>query len=176
MRTLSTAVVLFASSLFAQTNAAPSAATDPLQPVAFLEGRWVAKTQGGSASAQGAGTYTFQRELKGHVLARRTETYSGCKGPAAFDCEHSDLLFIYADSDPRALKAIYFDNEGHVITYDVSVPDPATAILLSDEHKPGPQFRLMYQLKNAVLSGKFQMRMPGQKDWQSYLEWSGPKQ
>jgi hypothetical protein len=40
---------------------------------------------------------------------------------------------------------------------------------------PGPQFRLTYELKNSVLSGKFQMQMPGQSDWKSYLEWSGGK-
>jgi len=33
----------------------------------------------------------------------------------------------------------------------------------------------MYELKDAVMQGKFQMRMPGQKDWKSYLEWTGSK-
>jgi uncharacterized protein YaiE (UPF0345 family) len=45
------------------------------------------------------------------------------------------------------LKAIYFDNEGHVV----------------------------YELNAAVMSGKFQMKMPGQPDWKTYLEWSGGK-
>jgi uncharacterized protein YaiE (UPF0345 family) len=26
-----------------------------------------------------------------------------------------------------------------------------------------------------VMSGKFQMKMPGQPDWKTYLEWSGGK-
>jgi hypothetical protein len=34
---------------------------------------------------------------------------------------------------------------------------------------------LIYQLKDAVMSGKFQMRTPGQADWKTYLEWSGAK-
>lgn len=33
----------------------------------------------------------------------------------------------------------------------------------------------MYELKDAVMRGKFQMRMPGQNDWKSYLEWTGAK-
>ena len=99
-----------------------------------------------------------------------------CKGSADFDCDHGDLLYVYADVPGQPLKAIYFDNEGHVIHYDVSVPDPATAVFLSEASKPGPRFRLTYQLKGTVMSGKFQMQMPGQTDWKTYLEWSGPKQ
>jgi hypothetical protein len=33
----------------------------------------------------------------------------------------------------------------------------------------------VYELKAAVMTGKFQMRMPGQSEWNSYLEWSGGK-
>ena len=35
-----------------------------------------------------------------------------------------------------------------------------------------PQFQLVYQLRDALMSGKFQMRMPGQAEWKSDLEWS----
>ena len=128
-----------------------------MKPLNFLEGTWEAKTQGGSAGAEGVGTYTFQRELKGHILGRHTESPSGCRGPATFDCGHNDLLYVYADSKHQTLKAIYFDSEGHVIHYDVSLPEPATAVFLS--HGDGserPEFKLIYQLKNMVMSGKFQ--------------------
>ena len=76
----------------------------------------------------------------------------------------------------QPLKAIYFDNEGHVIHYNVTNPTPTTAVFLSDAAQPGPQFRLTYELKGESMSGKFQMKMPNQPDWKSYLEWSGPKQ
>lgn len=52
---------------------------------------------------------------------------------------------------------------------------PGTAIFLSEAVHPGPQFRLVYELNAAVMSGKFQMKMPGQPDWKTYLEWSGGK-
>ena len=73
----------------------------------------------------------------------------------------------------QPLKAIYFDNEGHVIHYDVSTPTPTTVTFLSDPATPAPQFRLVYEKKDSVMFGKFQMHMPGQTDWKSYLEWSG---
>jgi hypothetical protein len=61
------------------------------------------------------------------------------------------------------------------VIHDVSSPKPGTAIFLSEAVHPGPQFRLVYELNAAVMSGKFQMKMPGQPDWKTYLEWSGGK-
>ncbi len=63
-----------------------------------------------------------------------------------------------------------------MIHYDVTTPDPATALFLSDPAPPGPRFRLVYQLSGAVLSGEFQMQLPGQPAWKSYLEWTGARQ
>jgi hypothetical protein len=82
---------------------------------------------------------------------------------------------VYPDSSGTDLKAIYFDNEGHVIHYAVSSSIPGSVVFLSDPSVPGPQFRLMYELRERVLYGKFQLRVPGQNDFKSYLEWSGPK-
>jgi hypothetical protein len=85
------------------------------------------------------------------------------------------LLYIYQDPPGQPLKAIYFDNEGHVIHYGVSTPTPNSAVFISDESAPGPHFRLVYELKGGVMFGKFQMRMAGKTEWTSYLEWSGGK-
>ena len=162
--------LFFALALGAQTSARPA---DAWQSLSFLQGTWQAKTGVGSA-AKVTGTYTFAKELKDHVLARHS-TVAGCAGPEGFDCEHGDLLYIFEEKPGQPLKAIYFDNEGHVIHYALSTPDATTAILLS-EPGLGPRFRLVYHLEHAVMSGKFQMQMPGQDDWKSYLEWSGGKQ
>jgi hypothetical protein len=139
----------------------------------FLEGTWEAATQGGAAKAVASGTYTFRKELGGHVLARHTSA-AGCKGPADFNCDHGDLLYIYPEGE-GPLKAIYFDNEGHVIHYSVTTPTPTSAVFVSDGSTPGPRFRLVYELKNGIMSGKFQTQMPGKAEWTSYLEWSGRK-
>jgi hypothetical protein len=158
-------LLICASGLFAQN-------TPSWKPLEFLIGTWTAKTQGGAAGAEGSGVYSFQLELKGNVLARHATT-AGCKGPTDFNCDHGDLLYIYREG--QAYKAIYFDNEGHVIHYDLSTPAPTAVVFLSSPSQPGPQFRLSYELKNKVMFGKFQMRMPGQTEFKSYLEWSGEK-
>ena len=159
--------------LYAQ-NTPTTRPTDPWQSVRFLIGTWQATTQGGTAAATATGTYTFRLELGDHVLARHTAS-AGCKGPTDFNCDHGDLLYVYPGSSGTDLKAIYFDNEGHVIHYAVSSSTPGSVVFLSDPSAGGPQFRLTYESKDRVLYGKFQMRAPGQNDFKSYLEWSGPK-
>lgn len=147
-------------------------AADPWKGLRFLLGTWEAKTQGGSAGASASGTYTFRLELGGHVLARHSAS-SGCTGPADFNCEHGDLLYLYQDATGQPLKAIYFDNEGHVIHYEVTSPAPKRVVLASPAIPNGPQFRLTFELKGALMLGKFEVRMPGQSEFRSYLEWSG---
>src|SRR5215831_6339460 len=100
----------------AAQKAATSRPADPWQPLRFLIGTWEAKTSGGTAGATVSGAYTFRLELRDHVLARHT-TSTGCKGPTDYDCDHGDLLYVYTESPGTGLKAIYFDNEGHVIHY-----------------------------------------------------------
>ena len=158
------AALLCASALSAQTP-------DPWKSLRFLIGTWEGKTQGGSAGAASAGVYTFQLDLKGHVLGRYG-AYTACAGPADFNCEHGDMLYVY-EAAGGPLKAIYFDNEGHTIHYDVTTPAADTAVFLSAAGQPGPRFRLTYELKGGVMSGKFQMSMPGQTEFRSYLEWAG---
>jgi hypothetical protein len=148
-------------------------AQDSFKPLAFLEGTWDAKASGATGAAA-SGTYTFRRDLKGHILARLSST-TDCKGPASYDCDHGDLLYVFEDAPGQPLKAIYFDNEGHVIHYNVSTPTASSVEFLSDVSIPGPQFRLVYELKDARMSGKFQVRAPGKSEWMSYLEWSGAK-
>ncbi len=145
-RTLNTALLLLAVPLLAQN---PPAVTDSWKALSFLEGTWDAKAQG-NAGASATGTYTFRRELRNHILARHSDSNSACKGPATFDCEHGDLLYVYEDAPGQPLKAIYFDNEGHVIHYDVSTPHPAMTVFLSESSRPGPQFRLVYELKDLI--------------------------
>src|SRR5882724_11502046 len=154
--------LLCASSLCAQNT--PTPIHDPWKALQFLLGSWEAKTGSGSAGAASSGTYSFQLELRNHILAR-LESNAECKGPADFDCNHGDLLYVYPDVSGQSYKAIYFDNEGHVIGYDVSVPTPTTVVFLSDSSQPGPQFRLSYELKGSTMYGKFQVRSPGQTEF-----------
>jgi hypothetical protein len=172
MKLIASVAMMWAALLSAQTI--PSSGADPWKALSFLEGTWEARTQGGKPGVNAAGTYIFRKELGGHILARHSSS-AGCKGPADFDCQHGDLLYVFQEATGQPLKAIYFDNEGHVIHYSVSNPSPASAVFLTDPAAPGPQFRLVYERKGAVMAGKFEMRMPGKKEWTSYLEWSGAK-
>jgi hypothetical protein len=139
----------------------------------FLLGTWTAATNGqGSAGATSLGTYTFQADLNGTVITR-TGSADICKGPASFDCQHHDLLTIYQDMGDATPHALYADNEGHVLHYDISFPDAKTVVFLTSA--PGPKFRLTYHLEGAVMTGKFQMEPPGATEFKSYLEWSGTK-
>ncbi len=160
---------LFAANLWAQDSP-----KDQWQPLRFLMGTWEAKTRGGSAGAVSTGTYTFRLELRNHVLARHTAGVE-CKGPADFDCEHADLLYVYAEGPGGSLKAIFFDNEGHVIHYGVSAPGADEAVFLSDPAQAGPQYRLSYKLAGNELLGAFAIRMPGRTEFTTYLEWGGRK-
>jgi hypothetical protein len=175
-RTATTLLLAVALSAAAQTPAQTPAPAppDPFKSLTFLEQNWEANTNGFNG-VKSTGTYTFRRQLGGHILSRVATTDIACKGPTDFDCGHSDMLYIFQDAPGQPLKAIYFDNEGHVIHYDVTTPAPQSVVLLSDPSTPGPRFRLTYEIKDALLLGKFQMQMPGQSEWKSYLEWSGPK-
>lgn len=142
--------------------------------LAFLEGTWTAQAEG-TGGTKALGTYTFARELNGHVLARHGRT-ADCKPAPGFDCDHSDLLYVFQESPAAPLKAFFLDNEGHVIHYLVTTPTPATAVFLSDPAQPGPVFRLTYERSGSAMAGKFEMHMPGSPDWHRYLEWTGTKQ
>ena len=153
-----------------QPTAPAAAKTDPWFGLRFLLGLWSAKTTSGVAQAQVSASYS----LRAHVMARHSRSGS-CSAPDDFDCLHSDLLYIYPASNGAALEAIYFDNEGHVIHYGVSSPKPGIAVFLSDPAQPGPQYRLTYTLLDGVMTGQFEMKMPGQTEFTSYLEWSGKR-
>ena len=117
---------------------------DPFQSVRFLVGTWNA-TAAGSGDI---GSYTFEPDLKDHVIVRHST-----------NGEHGDLLYIYSETPETPLKAIYFDSEGHVIHYVVTNPSPTTVVFVSD------MYRLTYELKSGTMSGRFQVKPPGQGDF-----------
>jgi hypothetical protein len=49
-------------------------------------------------------------------------------------------------------------------------------VFLSDPAQPGPQYRLSYTFLAGVMSGQFEMKMPSQTEFTSYLEWNGKRQ
>jgi len=180
MKKLLIAMVLGVSTVLTAQTPAPTPPTDPLAPLDFLLGTWSATTSAaGSSGGQAAGTYTFKRDLDGHVL-QRISVAAACTGPQDFNCKHRDELTIFPDANAQAIHhvsmlALFLDNEGHVIYYTVTTPDANTVIFNSQSPASAPKFRLSYHRDGNKMNGKFEMAAPGSDEFHSYLEWSGMK-
>lgn len=160
-------------------QATPTGSPDPLAALNFLLGTWKASTDAvGAAGATAIGSYSFQRDLAGHMLSRRS-SQDTCTGPATFDCQHHDQLTLFVDpsSVGSGLSALYLDSEGHVIHYTVTVPAPQTAVFQSVAAPGAPAFRLTYHLQGtgekAIMEGSFEGAAPGSAEYHPYLRWRG---
>jgi hypothetical protein len=137
----------------------------------FLIGDWIG---GGSGQpGQGAGSFSFKQDLQNHIIVRRAHSeYPPTKDKPAII--HDDLLIIYANQS----KAIYFDNEGHVIHYDLTT-DPKTknATFLSTDPAPLPLFKLTYTQSSAdQITITFEISPTGKtQDLKTYLTGTAKK-
>jgi hypothetical protein len=134
----------------------------------FLIGEWVG--EGNGQPGQGSGSFTFQTDLDGKILVRKnhTEFPATADRPAA---THNDLLYIYPDFTGVAAKAIYFDNEGHVINYAITYSE-GSIVFTSDIIPNAPRFRLTYtSLGNDAVNIKFEFAQPQKPDeFKVYIE------
>jgi len=141
----------------------------------FLLGKWVAEG-GGQPGQASAGGFSFDFDLQGRVLVRRNYSeYPATGSKPAF--RHDDLMVIYQEPE-KGTYAEYFDNEGHVIHYAVSISeDKKTITLTSDVVSSAPRFRLLYrQRKDDSLSIEFDIAPPGKPDsFSKYVEGTARK-
>ena len=139
--------------------------TDAFAPVRFLVGEWAGEGDGQPGPSTGRAAFRF--ELEGKILVRRSHAdYPAAKGGPA--SHHEDLLTLFAEGGQ--LKALYLDNEDHVIRYLVtSVPE---GVALTSEPAPGPRFRLTYLRKaEALVTVRFEMASPSAPEaFKTYLE------
>jgi hypothetical protein len=72
-------------------------------------------------------------------------------------------MIVYRDSPGKELRAIYFDNEGHVIHYTVAVLEGGKTIQFLSEISPSrPGYRLTYTLTSRnTLALTFEIAPPG---------------
>jgi hypothetical protein len=142
MRTLlSTAVfILAAATVRAQTPA--TAAAPDWKGFEFLIGDFVAA--GGGAPGAATGSTSLRPIMNGTALERLNRAeYPAANGRPAF--VHEDRLYIYADPQTNGLRAVYFDAEGHVILYRVSVDASARTVQMVSDPIPGqPHYRFTY--------------------------------
>lgn len=136
----------------------------------FLIGEWVG--EGAGAPGEATGGFSFSFDLEGKILVRRNHAdYPATKDKPAYS--HTDLMVIY--QEPEGTRAIYFDNEGHVIHYAVSMSkDQTTLTFLSEPTPSAPRFRFTYnKAKNETMTFQFDMAPPGKPDaFSKYLEGS----
>lgn len=114
------------------------------------------------------GMFSLLPDLDNHVLIRKNHTeYTTRSGDRAI---HHDLLVVYPDTSAEAAKAIYFDNEGHVINYKVSFDGDKSIVLVSEKMDNAPVFRLIYTLVDEdKVNIKFEMSRDGET-FSTYME------
>ncbi|HLP45823.1 MAG TPA: hypothetical protein VK469_07755 [Candidatus Kapabacteria bacterium] len=128
----------------------------------FLLGEWVGEG-GGNQPGQGAGGSQFYLALSDNILVRKNHSeFPATKDRPAFT--HDDVTIIYPEAGKS--RAIYFDNEGHVINYSAEFSeDHNTLTFVSDIQPSAPRFRLTYtKAANETLKLKFEIAPPGKPD------------
>ena len=136
----------------------------------YLIGDWVAEGEG--KPGQGTGGFTFLPDLQDHILVRKSfAAYPATKDRPAF--RHDDLIVVYMDSESLPPRAVYFDSEGHVIHYSVTVSaDHKTVEFVSETLPSSPRYRLTYFMTGGdALTLRFEIAPPGKPDsFSTYIE------
>ncbi len=169
--TLAIVFVLLAAPLSArQSQTQPSKDVVNWDAFRFLLGEWVG--EGAGAPGEASGGFSFRFDLEDKILVRRNHAdYPATKDKPAYS--HTDLMVIY--QEPEATRAIYFDNEGHVIHYAVGLSkDQTTLTFLSEPSPSAPRFRFTYnKVKNDSMTFRFDIAPPGKPEaFSKYLEGS----
>ena len=135
----------------------------------FMMGDWIG--EGGGAPGQGTGWFSFTLDLQQRILIRKNHSdFPAQNNRPAFT--HDDLMIVYPEAGKKA-KAIYFDNEGHVIQYAIEISDSSKSVVfISEASPPTPRFRLTYTLmENDRLKIDFDFAPPGKPEtFSRYIE------
>lgn len=136
--------------------------------LAPLLGHWVGEGKG--LPGEGTGGFTFEAGLQGKVVLRKSfAEYPKTAERPAF--RHDDLTVVYQENGQGPLRADYYDNEGHVIRYTVTV-EGKTIRFLGDVNPGAPRFRLTYTMTGAdEVRIQFEMAPPGKPEaFNPYLD------
>jgi hypothetical protein len=136
------------------------------KPFQFLIGDWVGS--GSGKPGEGTGEFSLKFDLDQKILLRRNRNQLAPTANQPAGAVHEDLMIIYQQPGSGAFRADYFDNEGHVIRYAISIAQH-TAVFESDEPGNATRFKLTYELKSdGLLSITFAIAGPG-KPFQTYV-------
>jgi hypothetical protein len=129
----------------------------------FLAGEWEGVGTGAPGEAVGGTSFAFDLDKK--ILVRKNWAKYPPKPGEKTGWSHQDLVIIYRSPGESSFRAIYFDNEDHVINYLVSFPQKPDAVAFeTDPAQKGPRFRLTYELgADGALKNVFLMAAPGEE-------------
>lgn len=161
---LTLALVAAQSGFVAGQTAAPAAAAPAFGPQwRVLIGDWAGDGGGQPGSATGRTSYRFEVGERAIIRRNRADVAASAGRPASV---HEDLLVIYAGSKPGEARALYVDNEDHVIQYTAAWSADGKALtFVSDMVASAPRFRMTYKILSAdehVLD--FDIAPPGSPD------------
>src|SRR5512135_185157 len=98
----------------------------------FLLGDWSSPVSG--QPGQGvSGSTTFTYDLDQKIIVRRSRAEFAPAPGETQGLVHIDLLIIYQQPGEKDLRAIYFDNEGHIIHYNLLFPDDRCAVVFESQ-------------------------------------------
>jgi hypothetical protein len=107
---------------------------------------------------------SFSFDLGQTVLVRRNRTEFAPKPGEKSGAVHQDLIMIYRQLGDSSFRAIYFDNEAHVINYTVTFPaKPQSVVFESEGSDKSPRFRLVHEIgPDSLLNIEFSIAPPGE--------------
>jgi hypothetical protein len=149
-----------------RSNSVAADTPEAWKPFQFLIGDWVGS--GSGKPGEGSGEFSLKFDLDQKILVRRNRDQLAPTAKQPAGAVHEDLMIIYQQPGSGAFRADYYDNEGHVIHYAISLAEH-TAVFESDEPGNATRFKLTYELKSdGLLSITFAVAGPG-KPFQTYV-------
>ena len=139
---------------------------DPFAPLRVLVGDWSSVEGGGEPGKASGGELSLRIELDGKAMVRRSfAEFPAQQGRPAL--RHDDLTLVFVE-DGKA-KALYVDNEGHVIHYLLTALQGSEGVVFLSEGTQGPRMRLTYQKTGTdSLELAFEVALPG-KDFVTHV-------
>jgi len=163
-----TIVLMAGGGTAAQQRSAPSSAPAAAAPAfgpqwRVLIGNWAGDGGGQPGATAGTTSYRFEVGERAIIRTNRAVVAAAAGRPAGV---HEDLLVIYAGAKPGEARALYVDNEDHVIHYAaVWSADGKTLTFVSDAQPGAPRFRMTYRIQTADQHAlEFAIAPPGSPD------------